>query len=323
MEKCVDSLLKAGDEAEILIVNDGSKDRTGEIAAAYAAQYPDIVRVLTQENGGHGEGINHGLREAAGTYFKVVDSDDWLDQDALAKTLEHLRRLHAQGDVDLFLANYVYEYQGAKSNRVIHYRNCLPEQKVFSWEETKWFRPWQYITLHSSIYRTQILKDLNFELPKHTFYEDNLFVYLPLPYTSRLYYLDVGLYHYCIGREDQSVSEQNMKSKCSHQIRISKEIFKAYHVADYKEKNPRLAKYLDHEVVLMLVLATAFTRMNRTDEAEKMMDDMWKELYRHDPKYARRVKNRSFATLVSLPGKPGREIGLLGYRIAHRFIAFN
>ena len=92
MDKCIESLLPAGDQAEIILIDDGStKDDTPAICDRYAEQYPDIIRVIHQPNGGHGEGVNQGLRHARGMYYKVVDSDDWLDTDALAKVLERLR----------------------------------------------------------------------------------------------------------------------------------------------------------------------------------------------------------------------------------------
>ena len=80
MDKCIHSLLPAGNEAEIILVDDGSTDATGAIADRYAAEYPDMIRVIHQENGGHGEGVNQGIRNATGRYFKVVDPDDWLDE---------------------------------------------------------------------------------------------------------------------------------------------------------------------------------------------------------------------------------------------------
>ena len=76
MEKCIESLLPGGDDVEILIVDDGSHDRTAEIADAYEKKYLGIIRAIHQENGGHGEAVNTGIRNATGLYFKVVDSDD-------------------------------------------------------------------------------------------------------------------------------------------------------------------------------------------------------------------------------------------------------
>ena len=86
MEHCIRSLLTGGDEVEILIVDDGStKDRTAEIADEYEKRYPGICRAIHQENGGHGEAVNAGLRNATGVFFKVVDSDDWVMR-------KHIRR---------------------------------------------------------------------------------------------------------------------------------------------------------------------------------------------------------------------------------------
>ena len=79
MENCIESLLVGGEEVEILVIDDGSSDRTAEIADAYARKYPTIVKVIHQENGGHGEAVNSGIRNATGLYFKVVDSDDWVN----------------------------------------------------------------------------------------------------------------------------------------------------------------------------------------------------------------------------------------------------
>ena len=88
MSKAIESLLPAGEDIEIIVVNDGSKDDTQKIGEEYAAKYPTIVRVINQENGGHGEAVNTGLRNATGIYYKVVDSDDWVDEDSLHQIIE-------------------------------------------------------------------------------------------------------------------------------------------------------------------------------------------------------------------------------------------
>ena len=88
MEKAIDSILKGGEDVEIIIVNDGSKDGTSEIAKRYEREYPTIVKAVDKENGGHGDAVNTGLQNATGLYFKVVDSDDWVDEASLKKILE-------------------------------------------------------------------------------------------------------------------------------------------------------------------------------------------------------------------------------------------
>lgn len=93
MSKCINSLLIGGEEVEIIIVDDGSSDRTAEIADDYAEKYPTIVKAIHQENGGHGQAVNTGIKNATGLYFKVVDSDDWVNQDAYYEVLKTLYEL--------------------------------------------------------------------------------------------------------------------------------------------------------------------------------------------------------------------------------------
>ena len=219
MSRAIETLLSGGDYIEIIIVNDGSKDETEKIGLEYQKRYPDIVRVITQENGGHGEAVNTGLANATGLYFKVVDSDDWVNENALQEVLCRLKELIADGNSpDLFLANYVYEKVGAKRKKVINYNWALPKNKIFTWDDIMYFRQSQNILMHSTIYRTKLLKDCGLKLPKHTFYVDNIFVYQPLPFIKTLYYMDVNLYRYFIGRSDQSVNEKVMISRIDQQI---------------------------------------------------------------------------------------------------------
>ena len=95
MENAVKSLLGSRDDVEIIIVDDGSTDRTGAIGDALEEEYPDVIRCIHQENGGHGEAVNTGIRYATGQYFKVLDSDDWFDPDALKQVIRTLKSFEA------------------------------------------------------------------------------------------------------------------------------------------------------------------------------------------------------------------------------------
>ena len=223
MGKCIESLLPGGDEVEILIIDDGSTDLTADIADKYEEKYPGIVRAIHQANGGHGEAVNTGIRNASGLYFKVVDSDDWVDKDAYRQVLDKLRELTGGDTVlDMMLCNFVYDKDGAKRKKVMHYENSVPVEELVSWEDTKHFRKGRYILMHSVIYRTRLLRKCGIELPKHTFYVDNIYVFEPLPYVKTIYYLPVNFYRYYIGREDQSVNESVMISRIDQQITVTK-----------------------------------------------------------------------------------------------------
>ena len=136
MKKCIESILPGGEDVEILIVDDGSSDKTAEIADRYAARYPTIVKAIHQENGGHGEAVNTGIRNAAGIYFKVVDSDDWVDSQILKEIVETLKELlKGPETVDMFISNFVYDKVGARRKKVMQYRSALPGLLLAGYEE--------------------------------------------------------------------------------------------------------------------------------------------------------------------------------------------
>lgn len=155
MRNCIDILLTGGVEVEIIIVDDGStKDDTALIADEYAEKYPEIVRAVHKENGGHGSAVNAGIEHATGLYFKVVDSDDWVDITAYKKILDKLREYQTQPEnLDMLLSNYVYEKQGEKHKKVIQYRHMMPVDTPFTWEDCGHFKKGHYILMHSVIFR--------------------------------------------------------------------------------------------------------------------------------------------------------------------------
>ena len=109
MSHAIESILVGGEDVEIIIVNDGSSDDTSKIAPEYEEKYPTIIKAVDKENGGHGDAVNSGLTHATGKYFKVVDSDDWVDAEALRKILEFLKKLESEDEeVDMLISNYVY-----------------------------------------------------------------------------------------------------------------------------------------------------------------------------------------------------------------------
>ena len=128
MRRCLDSILAAdAPDVEIIVVDDGSHDATGEIADEYAERHAGRVRAVHKPNGGHGSTINVGLELANGRYFKVVDSDDWVDVAAFGQLLATLRRFEVSGaDVDMVLSNFVYEKEGRRAKRTVRFRRVLP-----------------------------------------------------------------------------------------------------------------------------------------------------------------------------------------------------
>lgn len=319
MEKCIESLLPGGDRLEIIIIDDGSKDDTGAIADSYAEKYPGIVRVIHQENGGHGEGINQGLRHATGAYFKVVDSDDTLSADFVS-FLDSLEACHNQGGVDLFLTNYFYVHSDGIGDRSIDYKSSLPVDRFFTWEETKPFRVHQLMTIHSCTFRTELMRKWAQELPKHVFYEDNLMVYQTLPHVKKLYYSPIDLYRYWIGRPDQSVQKAVMLKRYHHQLLVTERCFAACHLDDISSQ--RLRRYLRHELFTMFAIGILYARLNKTEEADARLQQMWDTCYAFDPKWAKHFRCCPLWFLC-IPGGFGRWFCGVIYWLANKVVRFN
>lgn len=320
MEKCLDSLLTGGDRLEIIIIDDGSTDATGQIADRYAQNYPDTVKVIHQENGGHGEGINQGLLHATGLYFKVVDSDDCVSEDFPA-FLDLLEDCHHKGGVDLLVTNYYYVHTDGKGDRSIQYTNALPQNRIFAWDETKPFRIHQLLTIHSCTFRTQLMRQCSQPLPKHIFYEDNLMVYQVLPHVQRLCYMNADLYRYWIGRPDQSVQENMCKKRYSHQLQVAERCFCSCRLDNVSVK--RLRKYLQHELFMMFGIGILFTRLNNTEACDRDLEQMWENCRSFDAGWANYFRNRTLLWFVCIPSKFGRWLASVVYHLANKVVRFN
>ena len=323
MRNCIESLLPGGDEVEILIVDDGSvKDNTAQIADEYEARYPGICRAIHQENGGHGEAVNAGLRAAPGIYFKVVDSDDWVNAEAYKEVLETLRSfVMGEQTLDMLITNFVYEKQGAKHKRVMQYRTALPKRQLCTWKDVKVFMLGQYILMHSVIYRTMLLRECNLELPKHTFYVDNLFVFQPLPYVKNLYYKNVNFYHYFIGRDDQSVNEKVMISRIDQQIRVNKIMIDT--MADNKIADKRIRQYMTSYLDIITTVTSVMLIRSGTEENLEKKKELWQYLKAKDGGLYFRLRHGLFGRTMNLPGRGGRKLSVAAYKISQKFYGFN
>lgn len=332
MEHCIKTILTGGEDIEIIIVDDGSKkDRTPQIADAYAEKYPGIIKAVHQENGGHGQAVNTGLKHATGLFFKVVDSDDWVSIPDLKKVLDTLRtmkRAHENDGAvlpDMFVSNYVYDKAFVSRKKVISYRGYLPENRIFTWKEAKPMPTGKYILMHSVIYRTDVLRESGLQLPKHTFYVDNIYVTQPLPYVKYLYYLNVNLYHYYIGREDQSVNEEVMKRRIDQQLKVNKIM-----VDNLAEQNPsdeHVWKYIRNYLDIITGISQLLCVLIGTQESMAKIDDLWDYIRAKDEKVwhslYHSLVNTAMRTALRLPGKASLRVVNLVYHTAQKIYGFN
>ncbi len=299
LDKCINSLLVGGEEVEIIIVNDGSKDGTLDIAKKFAMEYPSIVKFVDKENGGHGDAVCAGLEVATGLYFKVCDSDDWFDKDAYIKFLNEVRNCVKENkQIDLFISNFVYEKVFENKQKTMEYRSTLPENKVLTWESFK-LKYGKYILMHSAMYRTEVLRESGLVLPKHTFYVDNLFVYIPLKYVKTMYYIDADLYRYFIGRDDQSVNEANMIKRIDQQIYVNKTMMEVYKDLDIPNKN--LEKYMRSYLQIITTISSILLIKDGTEESLEKKKELWEYAENYDKNIYLQLRTSLQGLLINLP----------------------
>ena len=326
MDHCITSILEGSayaSDVEIIIVDDGSHDETPQKADEWEARYPGIIRAVHQENGGHGMAVMAGLREAQGVYYKVVDSDDWLDGQALSAMLSILRGfIERDLRVDLFISNYVYEKVHEGTHNTVSYRMALPRKKIFGWDEMGRFRPDQNLLMHSLCYRTDVLRDEGLPMPAHTFYVDNIYAYVPLPRCRTMYYADIDLYRYIIGREGQSVNEATMVKRLDQQFRVTRIMMNSFHLFDDIESS-RLRSYMMGYFTMMMAICSVFTKLSDEEGADERLKQLWADLKEFDARMYRHARYGVLGFFTNLRGRAGEKTTVGIYHMASKIFKFN
>lgn len=317
MQNCIDSLLAGGDEVEIIIINDGSTDNTFTIAERYRMSHPGIVKTIHKQNGGHGSGINCGVKESTGLYFKCVDSDDWVDTGALGKLLTVIREHNMKGCLpDLYITNFVYEHAEDNTRHVSRYTDKLPIETLCDWTKMKEFRRSHMLLMHALTYRRDKLILSETILPEHTFYVDNLFAYKPLPFMNSIYYIDVDFYRYFIGRSDQSVNIKNFVRRYDQQIRVIKCMVQSFTYNQLKTFPKGLKKYLLHALSVVMLNTIFFTCADDSEDRRIALKEMWEFIKAKDRKLHNKLKYQSYVfSIIFLPWRLRGKVMTLGYKI--------
>lgn len=224
MDECLPFFLdeRILNDIEILIINDGSKDNTSLLAEKYVKKFPNTVRLITKENGGHGSVINRGIEEAGGKYFKVVDGDDWVVTENFTDLVQKLKHM----DADLVINPYIKYHIGRKTESVV-------EMPIHDYGTVKKFdtvaKNLNTLELHGITFRTSILKDNNIKMQEKCYYEDSEYDLYPIPYIDTIVFYKEPVYVYRIGSPTQSVNMSNAVKNLDMHYKILKNMISFYH----------------------------------------------------------------------------------------------
>lgn len=215
LDKCIQSFLeeKVLNELDIIIVNDGSLDHTPEVAEKYCRKYPSSVRLITQDNKGHGGALNTGCHAARGRYLKVIDADDWVETSNLGTFVNCLR--NCRSDVVL-THHYTRNISTGEIKKWKSYPEKFGTDYKFSYIMDHWKMFDRSLTFHGIAYRTDFYQKYGIQLSEHVFYEDHEYATIPCCYASSVMPLDLFVYDYRIGDVEQSVSDKNQLKRISH-----------------------------------------------------------------------------------------------------------
>lgn len=227
IHKCLDSLIVPDEwmqKLEVLVVNDGTPDRSAEMAKEYEVKYPGTFRVIDKENGGHGSAWNRGLAEATGKYVRFLDSDDWFTTSEFVKLLKILDSM----DVDIVISNYSRYYVQRDSFEPMPISKMTPG-RIYQASELSWDDlPYDVANFWRCTYRTQMLQKEQPLFVEKVFYDDTKISIASVVLAQTVCYIDLTVYNYLLGRPGQTMDPKMQQKNYLHKFIVQKDIFDFY-----------------------------------------------------------------------------------------------
>lgn len=225
IERCLNSMINTSvlEQLDIIVTNDGSTDNTGKVVEKYIREYPDSIRLINKVNGGHGSTINEGIRNAIGKYFKIVDSDDWVERDGLEKLVCFL----SQNDVDMILNPYhEVSYENITCKKLFEPADSdVFIRKIYSIEQLMGN---EILYMHSLTFKTDCMRCMGPVIDENCYYVDMEYCIFPLVYINSFVYLDFPVYDYLLGSQSQSMSINNLVNRRNQHLKVTKRIILFY-----------------------------------------------------------------------------------------------
>ena len=284
LRRCLDSLVydeSVLEDIELLVVNDGSKDNSLEIAKEYEKKYPKTIKVIDKENGGHGSTINEGLKVAKGEYFRVIDSDDWVNIDEFADYIRELKKCKA----DIVLTNFNKELLYSGEIQTFDYKN-LQYNKEYDLNDFDYsILEDAYFYMATSTIKTEKLRKAKLHLDEKTFYVDMEYILLPFLEMDSMIYLDFNIYRYFIGRVDQSVNIQSFVKNRAHHEKVVRRLLDFYKSIPDKEHKKEYIRKIILQLLNTHYIIYCKAKLNDKKDLEeirvfdKFLKENFKELY--------------------------------------------
>lgn len=205
INKCLDSLLVPDEQLRLLdvvVINDGTPDKSALMAKEYERKYPDVFRVIDQENRGHGGAWNHGTELAEGKYLFYLDSDDWFDTGEFSKLISYLKHC----DVDMVLLDRKKYYAQQDRYEDIVLVNMEPDF-IYDANTYDWLGSGNGSNItyaHNTVYRTSMMKKYLPLFCEQVMYDDVSLQVIPISIAESFVYTKLNVYRYYIGRVGQS-----------------------------------------------------------------------------------------------------------------------
>ncbi|MCR5819116.1 MAG: glycosyltransferase [Prevotella sp.] len=225
LHTCLDSLLidKGLEQLEVLVVNDGSKDKSSVIAHEYETSHPESFHVIDKENGNYGSCINRGLKEATGKYIKILDADDHFDKPSLRLFLQQLSTTNA----DLVLTDYVIFGDNDFSKK--RYGFDFPTGQELRFKEIIQNDAFKIsLQMHNVAYRRDIFRQFDYHQAEDISYTDTQWVFTPMAFVDSVIYFSIPLYYYLVGRAGQTMAPEQQRRSASHYIVLAKTMLNDY-----------------------------------------------------------------------------------------------
>ena len=279
LPRCLQSLVDAKDAAQldIIVVNDGSKDNSLDVAREWESKYPDCIRVIDKSNGNYGSTINAALPTAKGKYVKVLDSDDWFDTKALNAFLTVL----SQTESDIVVTHF--SQIGATQTEVVRYNTMGREPyeygKVYDLDNVLKDHYIRFFLMHALTYRTQLLLQMNYRQTEGISYTDTEWACYPTFYANTIVFYDINLYQYNLDREGQTM-DPNVLFRCVNQLQKVTDTMLEFYIQHIDKVSPTrqewLHQYYENRLrILYKIYLLDMPRKHFDSTALQAMDDKY------------------------------------------------